>query len=113
VHEYIHVLADGKYRTFADSFGSSSAQSSTLIEGVDSLLDEIVWNAVLPHANEQALRNDVEGPAYAAQPPLTGLPVPKRYPSYTQAVKLVNIIGIRNLYAAYFLGDVAKIQGVP
>jgi hypothetical protein len=34
----------------------------------------------------------------------------RRYPSYTQAIKLVNVVGIRNLYAAYFLGDVDKIK---
>jgi hypothetical protein len=35
----------------------------------------------------------------------------RRYDSYPEAVKLVNVVGIRNLYAAYFKGDVAKIGG--
>jgi hypothetical protein len=35
----------------------------------------------------------------------------RRYDSYAQAVRLVSIVGIRNLYAAYFLGDVTKIRG--
>jgi uncharacterized protein DUF4157 len=113
VHEYLHTLAHPAYNTFASSFGEGSNQENTLVEGADSLLDEIVWSAVAPHINDPALRNDVEGPVYSALPPMNVAPASRRrYDSYTQAVKLVNIIGIRNLYAAYFLGDVKKIKGV-
>jgi hypothetical protein len=34
----------------------------------------------------------------------------QRYASYTQAVKLVNTVGIRNVYVAYFLGKVDLIK---
>jgi hypothetical protein len=112
VHEYLHTLAHPAYNTFADSYGGTSNQSNTLIEGVDSLLDEIVWSAVAPHINDPTLRNDVEGPAYSGMPPMAVAPASRhRYASYAQAIKLVNIVGIRNLYAAYFLGDVTKIRG--
>jgi hypothetical protein len=113
IHEYLHTLSHPAYNAFADKFGSDSSQWNTLVEGVDSLLDEIVWSAVAPHVNEPALRADVEGPVYSQQPPITVRPASRnRYPSYTLAVKLVSIIGIRNLYAAYFLGDMDKLKGV-
>ncbi|MGP8102149.1 MAG: DUF4157 domain-containing protein [Candidatus Cybelea sp.] len=111
IHEYLHTLAHPAYNAHADSFGRGSKQNTTLVEGVDSLLDEIVWKAVLPHVNDQALRDDVEGPAYSKLSPFSSMPVPRRYPSYSEAVKLVGVVGIRNLYAAYFLGDVKKISG--
>jgi hypothetical protein len=40
-------------------------------------------------------------------PDITG----QRYASYPNAVKLVAVVGPRNLYAAYFYGDVEKIGG--
>src|SRR5258708_38133897 len=95
-----------------EGVGDASNEFNTLVEGVDSLLDEIVWSAVEPHVTDQALRNDVEGPAFSTLPPMKVLPASRRrYASYAQALKLVNIVGIRNLYAAYFLGDVKKIGG--
>jgi hypothetical protein len=111
IHEYIHTLAHPAYNAYADTFGSSSNQFNTLVEGVDSLLDEVVWSAVAPHVNDQALRDDVEGPTYSSLPPIAVQPASRRrYDSYAQAVKLVNVVGIRSLYAAYFLGDVSKIK---
>lgn len=111
VHEYLHTLAHPDYNKFADSFGGTSNQFNTLVEGVDSLLDEVVWSAVAPHVTDQKLRDDVEGPEYSGLPPINVFPASRRrYASYAQAIKLVNIVGIRNLYAAYFLGDVKKIK---
>jgi hypothetical protein len=111
IHEYLHTLAHPAYNTFAETFGESSNQFNTLIEGVDSLLDEVVWSAVAARVTDPALRAEVEGPVYSKLPSMTVTPASRRrYPSYAQAVKLVNVVGIRNLYAAYFLGDVAKIK---
>jgi hypothetical protein len=111
IHEYLHTLAHPAYNTFAESFGDNSAQFNTFVEGVDSLLDEIVWSAVASRVTDPSLRADVEGPTYSTLPPITVAPASRRrYASYAQAVKLVNIVGIRNLYAAYFLGDVSKIK---
>ena len=36
-----------------------------------------------------------------------------RYPSYTEALRLSDLAGIQNLYAAYFLGLVDRIGGPP
>lgn len=110
IHEYLHTLAHAKYNAYAETFGDTSNTFNTLVEGVDSLLDEIVWSAVEPHVNDQSLRDQVEGPGYSSLPPIKVIPASRRrYPSYAQAIKFVNIVGIRNLYAAYFLGDVKKI----
>ncbi|HKD84215.1 MAG TPA: hypothetical protein VKB58_05665 [Terriglobales bacterium] len=111
IHEYLHTLVHPKYDAYATGkYGGDSSQWNTLIEGVDSLLDEIVWSNVLPRVKDQALRDKVEGPDYSTLPAMTDDPEPPgRYPSYTQALKLVEVVGIRNLYAAYFLGDVTTI----
>jgi hypothetical protein len=112
IHEYIHTLRAGEYSEFAKGFGTNSNEYNTLIEGVDSFLDEIVWENVAPRVNDPELREAVEGPENAKLEPIKVLPASRRrYPSYTEAVKLVNVVGIRNLYAAYFQGDVKKIGG--
>lgn len=112
IHEYIHTLRAKAYNDFAKSFGSTSNQYNTLIEGVDSFLDEVVWENVAPRVNDPALRVAVEGPENAKLDPIKVLPASRRrYDSYAEAVKLVNVVGIRNLYAAYFQGDVKKIGG--
>jgi hypothetical protein len=113
IHEYLHTLADPAYSTFADSFGGNSLENNTLIEGVDSLLDEVVWQDAKGHVSEPAVRAKVEGVAYSAMPFDAALVPPiynRRYPSYTQAVKLAHVVGIRNIYAAYFLGKVDLIK---
>jgi len=112
IHEYMHTLADPAYRRFANRFGRSSNENNTLIEGVDSFLSEIVWTNVEPRVNDSSLRAEIEGPSYSQLPPIrVAPPSRRRYPSYTEAVKLVGVVGIRNLYAAYFMGDVEKIGG--
>ena len=111
IHEYLHTLAHPDYRAYARSFGTSNA-NNTLVEGVDSLLTEIVWSAIEPRITDPDLREKVEGTANAALPPIT---VPhasrRRYASYTEALHLADLVGIPNLYAAYFLGLVDRIGG--
>ena len=111
IHEYLHTLAHTTYNKHAEKFGTSSSEYNTLVEGVDSLLAETVWTNVEPRiATDTHLREQVEGPTYSKLPPVfVPHPSQRRYESFTEAVKLVNIVGIRNLYAAYFLGDVKKI----
>ncbi len=54
----------------------------------------------------------MRAPHNAKLKPITVQPASRRrYSSYAEAVKLVNVVGIRNLYAAYFQGDVKKIGG--
>jgi hypothetical protein len=112
IHEYLHALAHGLYDDYAQTFGTSSNEYNTLMEGVDSLLTEIVWEAVEPRLAQ--LRASIEGAEYSHLPAIN---VPHasvlsgRYPSYTEALRLVDIVGIENVYAAYFVGLVDRIGG--
>jgi hypothetical protein len=114
IHEYMHTLAHPDYQRFASTFGESSNENNTLMEGVDSLLTETVWSAVEARVTDPALRRRVEGAANAALP---AVQVPhasqRRYDSFTEALHLAELVGIRNVYAAYFLGLVDRIGGPP
>ena len=107
IHEYIHSLESDTYHNYAKSFpgGDQSEQYNTLVEGMASALAEIAWSNVAP--STPALRIKVEGATFAALPfdPAT---VPdmsnRRYASFDQAMKLINVVGQQNVYAAFFLG---------
>ena len=114
MHEYLHSLSAPAYRTLETKLGGEATdEGNTLIEGVDSYLTEIVWTHARPRASLPQVRKAVE-PEYVNK----GLPFDasllplmphRRYANYNKAAKLVSIVGIRNLYAAYFLGDVKAI----
>ena len=111
IHEYIHTLVDqDSYEKYASSFGSTSVQWNTLIEGVDEVFAGMVWQHLAPQADEEKLRIAVEGKA-AAKLPALKIPAPGHYESFDEAMRLVQLVGIRNLMAAYFLGAVDRIRG--
>jgi hypothetical protein len=117
IHEYMHSLMHPAYRTYAMSFaGAESEQYNTLVEGVACLLAETVWPRVQPRVTDPALRARVESAAYAALPfdPNT-VPEPRfrRYPAHDQAMRLADVTGIRNLYAAFFRGQTQLIRAAP
>ena len=110
IHEYLHTLVHADYARFASDFGGSSPEQNTLMEGVDSLLSEIAWTSIVPRANDSALREKVEGPDLAKLPPIAVKHAyRRRYPSYTEAVRLMNIVGFRNVVLAYFKGEIGGI----
>jgi hypothetical protein len=112
IHEYLHTLVAAPYEKFARSFGSGSLEENTLMEGMDSFLDEVAWANIQPRVKDPAMREKVEGPVNAKLPAITVVhPSRRRYPSYSQAVKLINIVGFRNAVLAYFNGDIEKIGG--
>lgn len=116
MHEYLHKLANGKYHDYAEKLGGEhSTQGNTLIEGVDSLLTEIAWSSAVQHASTEAVRKIVEPDAVAAGAPFDIDLLPKmparRYANFDKAVKLASVVGIRNLYAAYFQGRIDLIGG--
>jgi hypothetical protein len=112
IHEYLHTLSADEYNAYAKSFGESSNEYNTLVEGVDSLLTEVVWTAIEPRVGDRSLRERIEGPANAARPPVNvPYPTEQRYPSYTEALRLSDLVGIQAIYAAYFLGLVDRIGG--
>jgi hypothetical protein len=114
IHEYLHTLAHRSYNAYAGTFGSNSNEYNTLVEGVDSVLTETVWSGIEPRVGDLALRERIEGPTNASLPPVH---VPhasqRRYPSFTEALRLIDLAGVQNLYAAYFLGLVDRIGGPP
>ena len=115
IHEYIHRLAHEKYHHYADDLGGeASVQGSTLIEGVASLFAEIVWTETVVRASLKDLREVVEPKEFAAgaQFDASLLPEkPSRYPAYVGAVRLISVVGLRNLYAAFFQGRTDLIGG--
>jgi hypothetical protein len=114
MHEYLHSLAHPKYDAYASKLGGEhSTEGSTLIEGVDSLFTEITWTRAKDRAPTDEVRKSVEPEAFTAGEPFDPelLPVMPhaRADTYPNAVKLVKVVGIRNLYAAYFQGEVKLI----
>ena len=118
MHEYLHSLAHKDYNDYAERLGGEATdEGNTLIEGVDSYLTEIVWTHALPRASLPAVRNKVEPDYVARGLPFNASLLPampnRRYTNYDKAAKLVNVVGIKNLYAAYFLGEIKAIGGTP
>jgi len=116
IHEYLHTLTAPAYSAHARSQpgGDAGLQFNTLIEGMTSALTEIVWANV--ESRVAALGPQVEGPDFvdasttrASVPPVHS----RRYPSYSQAMEMISIVGARNVYAAYFLGRVDLIRSSP
>ena len=111
IHEYIHTLVAGPYSDYAsDTFGSDSTEYTTLIEGVDEVFTLMVWARLAPNTKDPELRTKVEGATDAALPPLD-VPPPVTYDAYAEAIRLVELVGIRNVMAAYFSGLVDRIRG--
>jgi Domain of unknown function (DUF4157) len=111
IHEYIHSLKADAYQKYADKLPAASF--NTLIEGVCSLFTEIVWTNVEPRVGTKELRRKIEGNTIADNEPAIRVPhaSQRRYESYTEALALVDKVGIEALYAAYFLGLVDRIGG--
>lgn len=67
---------------------------------------------IQPRVNAAGLRTKVEGPAYAKLLPISVRHASRRrYCSFSEAVRLVTIVGYRNVILAYFKGDIDKIGG--
>ncbi len=113
IHEYLHLREHPEYTRYRISLGFGTHAFNTLLEGVVSLLTEVVWSGVWPRAGQQAVRDLIEG-EYANSKPLKALPHPVmyRYASMAEVMRLIHVVGsVQNLYAAFFLGDVEKITG--
>ena len=106
IHEYIHTLAHSRYRTWANSPATPQEKGHTLREGMTDYLTKVVWDGV----NPAAVRAAVEGPYHD---PAAALVVPplNTYDEAANAERAVGIVGTRNAYAAYFLGEIDKLGG--
>jgi len=116
IHEYLHTLTSARYSNHAAHLpgGDSGLQFNTMVEGMTSALTEVVWANV--SSRVAALGPAVEGPDFVdaattmkAVPPIFN----RRYPSYSQAMEVISVVGARNVYAAYFLGKVDLIKSAP
>jgi peptidoglycan hydrolase-like protein with peptidoglycan-binding domain len=107
IHEYIHTLTHSAYSAYADGL-PDAAKSHALREGMTDYNTKIVWATV--NTSDAALRKTVEGPFHD---PLVTDPVPAlgTYDAAVEAEQLVGIVGARNAFAAYFLGQVELIGG--
>ena len=109
IHEYLHILTHSRYHEYSDRLADrDSARGHTLCEGATDYLTRTVLSTV--DYGDEALRRQVEGPYHepgtAEEPPA--------YHGYSQAVEaeqLVGVVGARNMYAAYFLGEIELIGG--
>jgi hypothetical protein len=113
IHEYLHLLEHPQYQQYRNSLGFGTQAYNTLVEGVVTLLTEVVWSGLQRLVGEQAVREVIEG-EYAAGEPLVALPNPAdyRYASMAEVMRLIHVVGsVQNLYAAFFLGDVEGITG--
>ena len=101
------------YQRYRDLLGFGSHAYDALVEGVVSLLTEIVWSGV-PSGPGGARRGRgrVRQRAAAAGGRVPHPAQHGRYASMAEVMRLVHVVGdVRNLYAAFFLGDVEKITG--
>lgn len=118
IHEYLHTLTHEQYYAYARTLpgGDAGAQYNTLVEGMTSAMTEIVWANVAARVGQRALSEEVEGTSLFVDEATSkaACPViPARYPSYHQAMELITIVGPRNAFAAYLLGEVDLIRASP
>jgi hypothetical protein len=110
VHEYLHTLQHSQWGTWREALSKQDeAKGHTLREGVTELLTRIVLADV--NTADPKLRAGVEGPYYDADEPAPDVIRSGYNAEAGRAEELVGITGIRNLYAAYFLGQTHLVGG--
>jgi hypothetical protein len=112
VHEYLHTLANPAWLTFRSKVRDQDRDKGhTLQEGVTEFLTVNVLSVVNPA--EPALRKAVEGDDYDedADPPDTIHRSGGYQAAADRAEKLVSVVGVHNLYAAYFVGQTQLVGG--
>lgn len=109
IHEYIHSLAEPRYTKFAEKQPTDIYK--VLIEGMTSLLTEVAYSNIDP--SDHLLRTQVEGEDLGRLP-FDDATVPDitsgRYEQYNRALAMVGVVGLPNVYAAYFLGRIELIK---
>jgi len=113
VHEITHLWAHRRYDGYFDAPGLEVDVRHAAIESVNCVLAEIVNIDIERAAGEQRVREAVEA-EYAQRPPLLELPHPAetdRYESHPQAMRLISLVGVLPVVAAYVQGHVNRITG--
>ena len=115
IHEYLHTLTHARYDEYALSLpgGDAGLQYNTMIEGMTSAMTEIVWVNVAPKIRVR--RRSRAGSRTTSSSTRTRRWPPARrslarYPSYHQAMQVISIVGPRNVFAAYLLGEVDLVR---
>ncbi len=127
IHEVLHTMEHPDYQKYTRSSPGDvrSPEFHTLTEGVTSLLTEIVWANVMAQLTEtvEGGQTNLEnwsriilGPHYVSpdvrtDPPRLQRLTRARYPAEAEAIRLISLVGIENLLAAYFGGQTSKIAG--
>jgi hypothetical protein len=113
IHEYLHFLEHPDYRYYREAFGFGSSAEAPLREGVVNVLHEIVLSFAGLHIGEERLRRVIEGDYFTPEPlvSLEDRMLKGRYDKpHAAAMRLAAEEGIENLLAAFFRGDVRKIN---
>jgi len=104
VHEYVHTLEHPKWSDYKGRTSKANPEAgATLREGVTELLTRTVFSVT--SLADKKLKREVEGEYYddeAAAP--EGLRDGKYQAETNRAEQLVGVVGIHNLYGAYFVG---------
>lgn len=110
VHEYLHTLEHTAWRTWRDAEAKKDgSKDQTLREGVTEFLTRVVLADVKP--SDLNLRQRVEGASYDAAAGPFDLKRTGYQADAERAEKLVGIVGVSNVYAAYFLGQTKLVGG--
>jgi hypothetical protein len=112
VHEYLHTLANPAWLTFRRHVRDQDrVKGHTLVEGVTEFLTRNVLSVVNPA--EPALRKAIEGDDHDehATPPDAIHRNGGYQAEADRAEKLVSVVGVHNLYAAYFVGQTQLVGG--
>jgi hypothetical protein len=104
IHEYIHTLEHHDYQTYRESLDAQKG-GFTLREGTTDYFTKIVWSSI---TIDDALRKIVEGKLNDPKKKFSIQPLTV-YDEAKNAERLAGVVGIRNLAAAFFLGQVELI----
>jgi peptidoglycan hydrolase-like protein with peptidoglycan-binding domain len=108
IHEYIHSIAHPAWRAYKEQKAKADSQAGhVLTEGVTELLTRTVVSQI--DLKDQHLHKQVLG-KMSDDGELPDLGRDNKYGTErSRAEALVGVVGIHNLYAAYFLGETSLI----
>lgn len=104
VHEYVHTLEHPKWSDYKARVSKANPEAgATLREGVTELLTRTVFSVT--SLADQKLKKDVEGDYYDETAAVAeGLRNGKYQTETNRAEQLAGVVGIHNIYGAYFVG---------
>jgi hypothetical protein len=104
IHEYLHTLEHRDHVTYRHGLAEQKG-GFTLREGTTDYFTKIVWNGL---TIDETLRAKIEGPVHDPKKVFPIQPL-STYRESENAERLAGVVGIRNVAAAFFLGQVHLI----